>query len=185
MSVIQSIAITAEEKSRLTNCLTSTRDRLLQTINQLTEQQVIAKPNSDGWSVADILEHLTIFETTVHGLIEKMPNLPALGDDHAHEKIDRFIAVTVADRSKKLVTPAQGTPTQRWTPAETLKQFLEARTRTLALLDADCVLRGRGIHNPLYEKGPWDGYEWLLALAVHTARHTEQAEEVKRAVNAE
>jgi hypothetical protein len=182
MSVTQSITITTEEKSQLANSLAATRDRLLQTVNRLTEQQVAAKPGPECWSIADILEHLATFETTVHGLIEQMPNLPALGSEHARYEIDEFIAATVADRTKKLVTPPQGIPTQRWTPAVTLQRFLEARTRTLELLDTNCVLRGRGIPNPLYERGPWDGYEWLLALAVHTARHTEQAEEVKRAV---
>lgn len=183
MGSTQLIGVTAEEKLRLANSLSLTRDRLLQTVNQLTEQQVILRPNPEGWSIAEILEHLVIFEMMVHGLIEQMPNLPALGPDQARDEIDQFIAAAVADRTKKLVTPPQGRPTQRWTPAETLKQFLEARTRTLELLDTDCVLRGRGIPNPLYEKGPWDGYEWLLALAMHTARHTEQAEEVKRAVS--
>ncbi len=184
MGVTETITITVEEKSLLANSLTGTRDRLLQTVRPLTQQQLAAEPSPGSWSIADILEHLTIFEMMVHGLMERMPNLPALDANHKHEEIDRFISVSVSDRTKKLVTPTQGMPTQRWTPAETLKRFLDARTRTLELLDANSILRGRGVPNPLYEVGPWDGYAWLLAVAVHTARHTEQADEVKRIVDA-
>jgi hypothetical protein len=31
--------------------------------------------------------------------------------------------------------------------------------------------------NPFF--GPWDGYQWLLAVASHTTRHTGQILEVK------
>jgi hypothetical protein len=182
MSATQIPSITAEEKSQLVNSLIATRDQLLQTVDSLTEQQVGAKPSSEGWSIADILEHLAIFEMMVHGLVERMPDLPALGPEHRFSEIDRFIAARVADRTAKLATVPGGIPTQRWAPAETLTRFLEARARTLELLEKDVVLRGRGMPNPLYEKGPWDGYQWLLALTLHTARHTEQANEVKRMV---
>jgi len=31
--------------------------------------------------------------------------------------------------------------------------------------------------------GPWDGYQWLLATGLHTARHNEQIREIKGDVN--
>jgi hypothetical protein len=52
----------AEEKSRAAHYLTTTRDRLLQILDGLCDQQLTFKPKSDRWSITEIVEHLVLFE---------------------------------------------------------------------------------------------------------------------------
>jgi hypothetical protein len=108
-----------------------------------------------------------------------MKNASIAGGEHVEKNLDGFVLTVVPDRSNRLATPPPGEPTGRWSPAETQNRFVDARIQTLKLLDANVNLRGHVVPNPLYRSGPWDGLQWILALAAHTARHIEQAEEVK------
>ncbi|HEY4048172.1 MAG TPA: hypothetical protein VGM27_15025, partial [Acidobacteriaceae bacterium] len=115
----------------------------------------------------------------VHEVISIMKDLPLDNSNCNPLEIEQFILTTVPDRSKKLRTPTQGEPTGRWKSDEVLDQFLLARARTQELLEESPHLRGRIIPNPLYTTSEWDGYAWILAMALHTVRHTVQIEELK------
>jgi hypothetical protein len=67
-------------------------------------------------------------------------------------------------------------PANRWTGPEALESFIVGREQTMQLLGAP-LLRGRVMSHPLF--GSWDGYQWLLAVASHSIRHTNQICEVK------
>ena len=173
------LQLSSEEKSKAASYLGSTRDGLLQTVNGLSDHQLAFKVSHDRWSIAEIVEHLVIFEMLVHGQLNTMKDASTASIEYVDTNLDRFVLTVVPDRSKRLVTPPPGVPTGRWNPSETISRFVEARTQTLRLLDSNTGLRGHVIPNVLYQSGPWDGHQWILAGAAHTARHTEQAEEVK------
>jgi hypothetical protein len=54
--------------------------------------------------------------------------------------------------------------------------FLDQREQILKML-TPALLRGRVVPHPLL--GPWDGYQWLLAVGSHCSRHTAQILEAK------
>ena len=58
--------------------------------------------------------------------------------------------------------------------------FLANREQTIECLRAP-LLRGRVRPHPIF--GPWDGYQWLLATAAHTSRHTDQIRELQAVRN--
>jgi hypothetical protein len=91
--------------------------------------------------------------------------------------MDAAILAKVPDRSEKAQAPPQATPTGRWTPQVALEHFLAGRVQTTQVAKSSPDLRGHVIAHPLF--GPMDGYEWLLAVAAHTERHTKQILEVK------
>jgi hypothetical protein len=171
--------ISPDERRRAMTHLIEGRDILVRCLTGLTETQWTFKPSLQRWSILEVLEHLLIFETTVHGLISSMEDLPVDNSNHNAREVEQFILTTVPDRSKKLRTVIQGEPTGRLKSGEALDQFLLARARTQKLLDESTYLRGRIIPNPLYTVSDWDGYLWILALALHTIRHTVQIEELK------
>ena len=169
--------LTAEERARAAQYLAATCDDLNATIHGLTDQQWQFKPAADKWCIGEVVEHLTIAETRIHGLLGRIAEAQPADADRNHAAVDEFILANVPERSKKFTAPPVLQPAGQLTPQELLIRFAEARSHTLRLLDSAPQLRGRTLPHPIF--GPWDGYQWLLGTAAHTARHTQQIVEIK------
>lgn len=59
--------MTDAERGRAIAYLAETRERLLSTLFGLAGEQYIYKPAPDRWSVAEILEHITLVERRILG----------------------------------------------------------------------------------------------------------------------
>ncbi len=79
-------------------------------------------------------------------------------------------------RSSKLQAPEPFHPTGQ-TLQKGLDRFLDGREKIAAFLQANSDLRNYSVPHPAL--GPLDGYQWMLAVAGHSARHTLQILEVK------
>jgi hypothetical protein len=169
--------LSLDQISRATQYLVSTRDDLLQAAGIPDDSQWHFKPAPDCWSIAEILEHLVLIEGRVHAIVGGMPDAPAASPDRMDSQVDKLILANVPSRSTKVQAPLPVTPSGRWSPAEARDLFIENRARTVDLLAAAPSLRGHVLPHPLF--GPWDGYQWILATAAHTARHTSQITEIK------
>lgn len=158
--------------------LEQTRDGVVAATKGLSEAQLKFKPAPDRWSVAEVLEHITIVEGAIYGNVtENVMKAPAGAPDRDTAKIDAQVFAMVPDRTHKVKAPEQFVPTGRWPAADTLDQFLETRARTTAFFESTPELRAHvGGQSPL---GPLDGYEWIMFIAAHSARHTKQILEVK------
>lgn len=169
--------LTTEERSKAAAYLTQTRDSLLEAIMGLTDAQWRFKPAADRWSITEILEHLMIVEGGVHEIVARMPEAPAAEADRNNGAVERIILTEVPRRFPRYQAPPHISPVQNSGPAELLTHFVERRAVTIKLLDAAPALRGHVTPHPVL--GAWDGYQWVLATAAHTARHIEQILEVK------
>jgi DinB superfamily len=170
--------ITNMEREQGLKYLTETRAGVVEAVKGLSEAQFNFKPAPDRWSVAECLEHISIVEATVstgvRARLEKAP-APAAGRDF--QQMDLMILKMVPDRSTKIKAPPQLEPAGKATPAEILARFLASREQTMNWLKTDSDLRGHVVDHPVL--GPLDGYEWILAAAGHSERHTKQILEVK------
>jgi len=92
---------------------------------------------------------------------------------------DQLIIEKVPDRSHKVQAPEILRPTGRWAnEADLTKAFEGARSATISYVQTtNDDLRDHFFDHPVF--GPLDGYQWILLLATHSARHTAQIEEVK------
>ena len=171
--------LSLEQRSNAMKYLTETRDAVERSVNSLTEAQWNFKPSAERWSILDVLEHLVIFDTYTYQVIRSMKDLPPDESTHDPLEIEHFLLRTISDRSKKLQSPVPGHPTGRWKSTEAIEQFLLARARIQELLEKSPYLRGRIVPNPLYSSPNWDGYSWIIASALHSARHIMQIEELK------
>jgi DinB superfamily len=171
--------LSIEQRRNAIKYLAETRDAVQLHVNRLTEEQWNFKPSAQRWSILNVLEHLILFETYTHYVISSMKDLPPDESDHDPLEIEQFLLRTVPDRSKKLQSPVPGHPTGRWDSTEAIEQFLRARAITQELLEESLYLRGRIVPNPLYSSPDWDGYSWIIATALHTARHIMQIEDLK------
>jgi hypothetical protein len=169
--------VTSPEREKALRYLEETRSELIGATKGMSDAQWKFKPAADRWSAAEVVEHLVLIETVVHGIAGKMSGAPLSAPDRDVQKMDAFILAKVPDRSEKVQAPPQAVPSARWTPAESLQRFDTGRTETESLLRTAPDLRGHVVPHPVF--GPMDGYEWILATAAHTERHTKQILEVK------
>ena len=175
-STLSESSLTTEEIIRAARHLSIARGYLLESVSGLSAQQWNFRPDSDTWSIADNVEHLVLIEGRVHAIIGNMINAPEAEPGHQESEMDDFIISEVPKRSIRVKAPIPVCPASRWTVPEALESFIAGREQTMQLLAAP-LLRGRVRPHPIF--GPWDGYQWLLAVASHTMRHAGQICEVK------
>jgi len=160
--------------------LGESRERLIMTVEGLSEAQRNFRPAEDGWSAADCVEHLAVIEAGALKLVQaavQTPPQPSQEPDVPGK--DRLILETVPSRDVPIKGPAALMPSGRWPEFEELmRQFEAARERTLrfaAVTQAD--LRCHFLPHPVL--GVLDCYQWLLLIAAHSERHVRQIEAIQ------
>ncbi|MFZ1006770.1 MAG: DinB family protein [Candidatus Sulfotelmatobacter sp.] len=173
--------LTPEERESALKSFQTTRDNFLKSIAGLSEKQWMFKPAPDRWSVAEVAEHITVSESSLSGLVEKkIMTSPAAPEKREQVKgKDELILQRVPDRSHKAQAPEFLRPTGRWaTEADLTAAFEESRKATIDYIRTTSDdLRDHFFDHPVF--GTLDGYQWLLLISSHSARHTAQIEEVK------
>lgn len=170
--------ITQQEREQALRLLSESRSGVVDAVKGLSEAQWKFKPAPGRWSVAEVVEHLALIEDILtQSILGNIERAPAPSTDRDPKQVDATVLAKVLDRTTKFQAPPAATPTGRWAPADALQHFLDGRMRTVALLQSTPDLRQHAIDHPVF--GPLDGYEWVLAVAAHSARHTKQILEVK------
>lgn len=178
------VAITADERQRLTQYLAETRERLLGTTRGLTPEQLAYKPAPGRWSVAENLEHLTIAENRVlHSRIGEVLRGPT---DPAKQSVwegrEEALMEAVANRTTRYQAPEFAQPTGQWEHEELFRQLEAARRRTLEFAaTTNAGLRQHFFPHPVF--GELDCYQWLLIMGSHFERHRQQIEEIMTDAN--
>jgi DinB superfamily len=153
--------------------LAETRDSLLESVQGIEGYQWTFKPAPDRWSIAELVEHVGVTEEFfLRTIVPRLGDAPAAAPEHASRPEDADVRAIVSDESKKFGAPPQLKPTGRWAPHDALQHLVESRTRTMNFLNATPGLRGHIIPHPAC--GAIDGYQWVLLMAAHTARHARQ-----------
>jgi hypothetical protein len=173
--------LTPEERELALKNFQTTRDNFLKSIAGLSEKQWTFKPAPDRWSVAEVSEHIAVSESTLFGLVQKqIMSSPATPDKRVQVKgKDEIVLERIPDRSHKAQAPEFLRPTGRWaTEADLTKAFEDSRAATMEYVrTTNDDLRDHFFDHPVL--GTLDGYQWLLLISAHSARHTAQIEEVK------
>jgi len=173
--------LTSEERESALKSFQATRDNFLKSISGLSQKQWTFKPAPDRWSVAEVAEHITVSESAIFSLVQKqVMTSPAAPEKRDQVKgKDEMILQRVPDRSHKAQAPEFLRPNGRWaTEAELAKTFEDSRAATMEYIrTTNDDLRDHFFDHPVF--GTLDGYQWLLLISAHSARHTAQIEEVK------
>jgi uncharacterized damage-inducible protein DinB len=172
--------LSPQEREFAVQEFTRTRDNFLKSIAGLSQKQWTFKPAPDRWSVAEVAEHITVAETTIFGLVQRTMQSPAAPEKREQVKgKDQMILERMPDRSHKAQAPEILRPTGRFaTEADLVKAFETARAANIEYVrTTNDDLRDHFFDHPVF--GTLDGYQWLLLISAHSARHTAQIEEVK------
>jgi hypothetical protein len=151
----------------------------------LSKEQWSFKPAPERWSIAEVVEHMVLVQELVLGpILALVAAAPAAGVRDC-KRVDAFVVDRFPARDMKLQSPSPSGPTGRWSPAESLEKLAANCGRLTAYVESTPDLRGRAIEAaPLIaisqgELREMDGYQWVLAVAAHTERHTKQIREVQ------
>jgi hypothetical protein len=177
---VQSGPISAEDRTALVDLLTKTKLDFIQSIKGLSEAQWQFKPSPFSWSVAQTAEHIILSEEFLFGYSQQLLKTPAqsrTGPSGADE--DKGLLTKVGDRSHRVMNPAAIAPRGRFkTPDEAIAEFTQRRDHSLEFAR---TTQGDLRHHLTADGagGQLDAYEFLLLMAGHSGRHTQQIREIE------
>ncbi|APG59577.1 DinB family protein [Christiangramia salexigens] len=160
--------------------LDETSEALEESVGDLSEAQMQYKPADNGWSIAQIMEHIKIVEGGLKGMVESKLAEGATPDMRSEIKMtDQQIVGFITNRGQSIQTRPEFEPAAEFeTAEEALEAFNDQRENIVDFLkDTDADLRNYINEFPF---GKIDAYQTVLFMAGHTARHTAQIEEVKQ-----
>lgn len=177
---------TTEEKTSIMRSLDSTLDTLRALISPLSEKQFFYRPDSNTWSVNDIVEHLGLIE---EGYVREFwwaisqPDMPASYQDSTKGGDGKAIAYAT-DPTKG---HARGTnlPLNRYCDKQTCWRVLVAARG----LSKDFFLRNSGLNLRAYyvfrkdasgKRDVRDLHQQALWMISHCIRHSDQ---IRRTIN--
>ena len=161
--------------------LAASEARLLTLVEGLSPAQWGFREAAERWSIAEIVEHLAVFEGFITDAVTNSLQGPAEPEKTALAGAKEPLVLGLAEsRGAKLKAREATRPVGRWVDgAELVAEFREARARTIAFVaETECDLRGHFF--PHIAFGDLDCYQWLVVLSQHTLRHCLQVEEILR-----
>jgi DinB superfamily len=178
----QTLTLPELEQARL--YLQQTLDGVVGAIKGLSEEQWTFRPSPDQWSVAEIVEHIIFVQERVLGPIrDQLADAPPVAAGYDYRYVDEVVVYRFPNRLTKF--PSRHRPTGYLARSEALDCLVKNYAQLTDYVESTPDLRQHAIEAaPLkaVSQGAYehmDGYQWILAVAAHTERHTKQILEVK------
>jgi hypothetical protein len=171
----------ADEREFVVGELRASEARLLQVTSGLTPAQASFRTEPERWSIAEVLEHLVVWESFMLGAVRGALEGPAEPEKQAAVAgKDPLVLGLAASRDKPLKAREAAQPTGRWSDfGEMLGEFRARRAQTIEFAEGtQADLRSHFFAHVAF--GDLDCYQWLVAMGQHTLRHVEQIEEIRR-----
>lgn len=171
--------MTGAEKEKAVELLKKSMDETLASVKGLSDAQWTFKPGPDRWSIAEVSEHILLFDPFLLGLVNQVISSPVNPNwaEQTQGKSELMMSA-VLNRSVKVKAPEPAVPKGNLSRSDFLKQFPEVRAKTIKLVENnDQAIKEHTFNHP--NLGPMNGYHWLLLIPLHNQRHNLQIEEVK------
>ena len=177
---INDSTLSKKERKFGTGLLKDTRDDAINATKGLSDAQLNFKAALDKWSVKECLYHIAAAEKLLWTMFESTMKGPANPEKRSEIKVtDEQVVQMVEDRSKKAQAPEPMQPKNTGfnSLAEAINDFKKSRGEHIKYLKNSTEdLRNHVFQMPF---GYIDGYQFLLFMAAHSNRHTQQMNEVK------
>jgi len=154
--------------------LASSRQRVINEIKNLKEQELNVKPDPESWSIAQVCHHLVLVELATIQMIKRgLEN----GKQGEAERKDVSIA---QERTNKLKAPRAVLPGEgAFHKQQLLDMFANSRNQliwTLQGIEDKSVLKKISVPHPSFGKLTLD--QWVEFIPYHELRHLEQIKEI-------
>ena len=171
----------ADDRDALLSRLEDSRLQLIVTTESITHKQSQWTPDSNRWTILQVMEHIALTEDYLFGILEKtlgesQPVADSVKLPDPSEK-DRMITKMMTDRSQKATAPEPARPKDKFRNRdEAMLAFTRSREKTANFVRTTKLdLRRYKIKTPM---GDLDAHQWILMMAGHTERHVLQIAEV-------
>lgn len=172
--------VTEQERSYAIDALLSTRAALHQSVNGLTDAQLMHKSAADRWSVAECVEHIALVESGLFMGIQKGMSYPANPEKRAEIKYsDVDVIKAVRSRLVTLPAPDPFIPTGRFNSTGSALEFFDKERESIVRYVQTVTDDLRTHYFRHIALGWLDTYQAILLVASHGERHRKQIEEVK------
>lgn len=183
----KTIVWTEKEKEFLLLALDTTRAGLLKEVQGLNQTKLHFKPDSSQWSVAEILEHLGVWEELLFWDLFSNQNTPEQPELVSIVKKNDSIMLAYGTDPAKGQSPIVALPLGRFkTKEELVKYFTFFRDEVIKLVRTTTAdFRLHFIYRPK-DWGVWsvrDLYQYTVIFITHTTRHANQIRRVKAHAN--
>ncbi len=167
----------------ITTALTEHREALCQSVQDLSQAQLDFHPDSDNWSIGEILNHLAIVEgfiTQLGGnLLQKAVEM-GLGADTSNDSVIHCLDQFEIERPKERANaPAPVLPKAGNPKAELLAALGNTRKGLLDIMEKASNYDLKQLIAPHPFLGDFNLYQWFLLVGKHEQRHTGQIAKVK------
>ena len=165
------------------------RARLFRSVDGLGEADETSRPAPGCWSVAEILEHVSLVETNILRLLHSVLRKADAAGGSERPAGEPFAAVSIKEfveqaATRKYAAPETAVPSGSATIADSLVRLAETRRKLDELRPLVERLDCTRMLYPHPAFGPLDLYQWLAFVGVHQSRHRRQIEAVKETLNA-
>ena len=144
-------------------------------LDMLPSAQRTVRPESGGWSVADIVEHLAMVEDGSGRRIGTLIKAAVGTEDTDTAPIAPTLELfRVWQPTRPVVAPPMVTPTGALDYDAALAAQRTARERLMAAYDTASGLDLAGVTAPHPALGPLNAYQWGVFIAHHQHRHLHQ-----------
>lgn len=160
--------------------INETRARLIDRMSSLSAEQESTRPNADGWTVAEIVEHLGMVERQIAKLTTLMLMKAETGGAPAREDglIEPVSMDHIIERSsrEKYQAPETARPRGGVPVADSLALMRATRESLNDLRPRLAATNLASVRYPHPVFGPLNLYEWLIMIGFHEDRHLRQIE---------
>ncbi len=163
--------------------LDTTQKNLIREVENLTDQQLHFKPDSSQWSIAEVIEHLGIYEELLYWDLLNNQFTPEMPELAAKVKGVDSIMIAYKNDPVKMKAPFVAQPLGRFQHKQELLQFFTRfRDAVISLVkETPSDFRLHFIFRS-EDAGVWhirDLQQYTLLWIAHTDRHTNQVKRVK------
>lgn len=161
-----------------------TRERLYQRVEGLTIEQASVRREPEGWTAAEIVEHLSLIE----GMLLKMMTMMLMKAERATEPGASALPVEFKPftldaqieqaRGEKFVAPEAVRPSGTTSLADSLAKLRSSRQELKDLRPRIEATDLSSVTYPHPAFGPLNFYQWMAFIGLHEGRHLRQVEAV-------
>lgn len=160
--------------------MSEARERFQKGIAGLSDAQQNFRSTPETWSVAEIVEHVSIVDSQIVKLVDmllaKADGAAGEGASNGGHQMKPFSFDAYIERSltEKYQAPERAHPRGGVSVTDSLDKMRATRETLLALAPRVESTDLSGVRYPHPAFGPLDAYQWLALIGVHEDRHLRQ-----------
>lgn len=165
-------------RTRLTG-LQSAREALRHAVEAVPSDAREVSPEAERWSVAEILEHLSLVERSVTRLLGRLAASADTGD--LPGEVSPLDLAALVDRSRPIEAVESTLPGGALTWRQAWDELTDTRRELIRLITSVEGIVLHRVRAPHSVFGLLDGVDWVRFVEGHEVRHTAQILEIARA----